>query len=67
MELRGVTAFKLPWVRRWQMAKRVGIAGPSSRGGLQVTEAATRVRGARAKISGVVELRRIVVELRGAI
>ena len=49
------------------MAKHVGIAAPSSRSGLQVTEAATRVRGARAKISGVVELRRIVVELRGAI
>ena len=49
------------------MAKRVGIAGPSSRGGSQVTEAATRVCGARATTSGVVELRKIVVELRGAI
>ena len=49
------------------MAKRVGIAGPSSRGDSQVTVAATRVRGAPAKSSGVVELRRIVVELRDAI
>ena len=49
------------------MAKHVGIAGPSSRGVSQVTEADTRVRGARAKNSGVAELRRIVVKLRGAI
>ena len=49
------------------MAKHVGIAGLLSRGGWQIAEAAACVRGARATTNGVVELRRIVVELRGAI
>ena len=67
VELRGAICLKLPWLRRWRMAKCVGIAGPLSRGSSRVAEGTTRVPAARGTMNRVVELHRIVVELCGAI